>query len=92
MTKTVETDATESNPTGEAEMAGGAASASPEPSPDPGAEAAAEVERTIAPLLNRILRGLSVDAKVLRERTHAFFDSHPHPDAYFNVVTGIAIF
>jgi hypothetical protein len=46
MTKTVETDATESNPTGEAEMAGGAASASPEPSPDPGAEAAAEVERT----------------------------------------------
>lgn len=91
MTKAVETDVTQSNPIGEAEMTDGAASASPEPSPDPGAEAAAEVERTIAPLLDRILRGLPVDAKVLRERTHAFFDSHPHPDAYFNVVSGIAI-
>lgn len=43
------------------------------------------------PLLNRILRGLPVDAKLLRERTHVFFDSHPHPDAYFNVVSGVAI-
>lgn len=50
-----------------------------------------EAEQQLMPLWDRVLRGLPVDAALLRQRSFDYFDRHPHPDPYFNILSGVAI-